>query len=312
MCYSAEVWSDYHTYLRRFPGAEASISDFVELYIRKHGGAKIKTPKAMDMAFANPKGEDENRIHSLIQEIDSAAISKLERDLFKQVKRLADAQRALQTKETKKALEDQRIATDKIGQFKAKIADFKRTELKDRDTRIFPEVYAPVMIWEDGKRVIKPMRYGCRLNGKPLRYDNDFSGTYNARRNSLEKYWAPVFGTKHGLIVVDKFYENVEIEGKNAVLKFTPRDNGPMYIACLWDHWVGKGKEVDEPGLLSFAAITDDPEPEVAAAGHDRTIINLRPEHVDAWLNPDPADLAALYALFDDKAHPYYEHRLAA
>ena len=66
------------------------------------------------------------------------------------------------------------------------------------------------------------------------------------------------------------------------------------------------------PGLLSFAAITDDAEPEVAAFGHDRTIINIRPEHIDSWLNPDPKNLAAVYAIFDDKRHPFYEHRLAA
>ncbi len=50
----------------------------------------------------------------------------------------------------------------------------------------------------------------------------------------------------------------------------------------------------------------------VAAAGYDRTIINIKPEHVDAWLNPSPSDLGALYAIFDDKRHPFYEHRLAA
>ena len=50
----------------------------------------------------------------------------------------------------------------------------------------------------------------------------------------------------------------------------------------------------------------------IAAAGHDRTIINIKPEHVDAWLNPDPAHLAELYAIFDDKRHPFYEHRIAA
>ena len=37
-------------------------------------------------------------------------------------------------------------------------------------------------------------------------------------------------------------------------------------------------------------AIGPTAEPEVAAAGHGRTIINIniKPEHVDAWLNPDP------------------------
>ena len=48
----------------------------------------------------------------------------------------------------------------------------------------------------------------------------------------------------------------------------------------------------------------------MAAAGHDRTVINIKPEHVEAWLNPDPSNLAALYAIFDDKRHPYYEHQL--
>lgn len=44
-----------------------------------------------------------------------------------------------------------------------------------------------------------------------------------------------------------------------------------MYVPCLFSHWTDpKGQE---PELWSFAAITDDPEPEVAAAGHDRTII---------------------------------------
>lgn len=30
-----------------------------------------------------------------------------------------------------------------------------------------------------------------------------------------------------------------------------------------------------------------------------------------AWLNPDPKDLQALYAIFDDKRHPFYEHKIA-
>ena len=82
-----------------------------------------------------------------------------------------------------------------------------------------------------------------------------------------------------------------------------------MLIACLWSRW--SDPEGIAPDLLSFAAITDEPEPEVAAAGHDRTIINIKPEHVDTWLNPQN-DLAAMQAIFDDKRRPYYEHRLAA
>lgn len=40
--------------------------------------------------------------------------------------------------------------------------------------------------------------------------------------------------------------------------------------------------------------------------------INIKPEHIDAWLNPDPVNLQGLYAIFDDRQHPYYEHRETA
>jgi putative SOS response-associated peptidase YedK len=72
------------------------------------------------------------------------------------------------------------------------------------------------------------------------------------------------------------------------------------------------GRAPGEPDLLSIAAITDEPPPEVAAAGHDRCIVPIKPENIDAWLNPDASDLATMYALFDDRDRPYYEHRLAA
>lgn len=67
-----------------------------------------------------------------------------------------------------------------------------------------------------------------------------------------------------------------------------------------------------EPDLLSFAAITDEPPEEIAAAGHDRCIIPIKPENVDAWLRPDRANLEASYAVLDDRERPYYEHKLAA
>src|SRR5690606_3991854 len=127
---------------------------------------------------------------------------------------------------------------------------------------------------------------------------------------NLGGFWKPLFGTSHGLMVADKFYENVQTAEGNVVLEFEARSGEPMLIACLWSHWSDpKGRE---PALPSFAAITDEPEPEVAAAGHDRTIINIRAEHIDAWLNPQPGDVAALQAIFDDRQHPYYEHRKAA
>lgn len=310
MCYSAQIEAAYQK-LVRMTGATVSLQEFAALYAHDPGKKRPKTPKAMDDAFRAGTGAVERSVWAEIQRWNHAEAAVLEQELFANRKRLADAERSLQVKETKKAREDVRIAGNKIERAKARLADLQRVEPKDRDSRIFPGVYAPVIVSEGGKLVIKPMRYQCRLAGKPANYDQRFPGTYNARRDSLEKFWAPAFGHTHSLMVVDTFYENVEgPDGKNQVVQFTPRTGEPMLVACLWSHW--KDPAGKEPDLLSFAAITDDPEPEVAAAGHDRTIINIKPEHVDAWLNPDRANLDALYRIFDDKRRPFYEHKLAA
>ncbi|MGH8463086.1 MAG: SOS response-associated peptidase family protein [Pseudomonas sp.] len=308
MCYSARAWQDYRKYVRKF-GADMDIKAFVELYMERRDGKPIKTPKAMDDSFEVPGNDDERLIHSLVAEHNASVVSDLEKELFEQTKRLNDAERTLQTKTTKKATEDRRIATNKIERAKQRLADLRRSERKDRDARIFPGQYAPVMVWDQGRKTVMPMRYQCRPAGKPAIYDRKYPGTYNARRDNLEGFWKGQFGHSHGLMVVEEFFENVTGEdGKNKVLRFRPKSGEPMLVACLWSRWTAP----DGEQLLSFAAITDEPTPEVAAAGHDRLIISIKPEHVDAWLNPDPGNLEALYRIFDDRQPDYYEHQLAA
>lgn len=306
VCYSALIEASYSKLVRAY-GAVMSLEDFTRLYMDGHA----KTPKAMDDGFSVAKSQLGVEIWHAIQQHRAAESSTLEQELFALKQRQVTAERSLQSKVTKKAQSDLRIASNKIERVRQKLSDLSRTEHKDRDSRIFPGFYAPVIISEGGQRKIVPMRYQCRLAGKPASYDKRYPGTYNARRDSLEGFWAPAFGRSHGIMVVHTFYENVEgPDGKNQVIQFTPKTGEPMLVACLWSRWTDP--EGLEPDLLSFAAITDEPEPEVAEAGHDRTIINIKPEHLDAWLNPDPSDLAALYRIFDDKRHPYYEHRLAA
>jgi putative SOS response-associated peptidase YedK len=275
----------------------------------------------MDAAFAHPKSSDERKVKALIDEYSTSQAAKLEQEMFKQKKRLADSERSLRTKVTKKAQEDQRIATDKIAWVLAKLNDLRRTDLKDKDSRIFPGWYAPVLIEENGEKVLTPMRYQCRLAGKPAFYDAKYPGTYNARRDNLEGFWKNQFGHTHGIMVVSSFYENVSLhktqqrelapgeKEQNVVLQFKPQPKHDMLVACLWSHWKGKA---GEPDLLSFAAITDEPPPEIADAGHDRCIIPIKPENVDAWLNPDPSHLGDLYGILDDRDRPYYEHAMAA
>ena len=64
--------------------------------------------------------------------------------------------------------------------------------------------------------------------------------------------------------------------------------------------------------MLSFAAITDEPPAEVAAAGHDRMIINIKPENLDAWLKPAGQSLDDMQRILADRQAPYYEHEVMA
>jgi putative SOS response-associated peptidase YedK len=255
----------------------------------------------------------------MIVEFNEQQATKYEQDLFKQRKRAADATRTLQSKTTKKALEDQRIGTEKVQWNLDKLAALRRTELIADDSRIFPGWYAPVIVMEQGRRVVKPMRYQCRVAGSPASNDFKFPGTYNARRDNLEGFWRKQFGASHAILIAEAFFENVSkhtMEGRaltpgekeqNVILEFRPNTGQDMLVACIWSHW----KQGDDE-LLSFAAITDEPPAEVAAAGHDRCIIPIAEANVDAWLTPDANNLKAQYAILDDRARPYYEHRLAA
>lgn len=317
MCYSAQIRASYKRYVREW-GADISIKQFVRLYWTRSQGAPIKIPKAMDAAFSEPETDEERQIKAMIDAHDASQATRLEQELFKQRKRLADAERTLRTKTTKAALESQRIATGKVEWCLGKLNDLRRTELNDEDHRIFPGWYAPVLVAKRGRRIVVPMRYQCRLAGKPAFYDTKFPGTYNARRDSLEGFWKEQFGSHHAIMVANAFFENVSkhrTEGRdlregekeeNVVLEFRPQPTHDMLVACLWSDW----QEGDD-SLLSFAAITDEPPPEVAAAGHDRCIIPIKPEHLDAWLDPK-RDVAAAYRILDDRWRPYYEHRLAA
>ena len=324
MCFSAAVRADYSAFRHLFPRTALSLKAFFELYWRKKQQPKLyRTSKAMDALFAHPRTPEERQIHHLIQQINAAQVQGLEEEIFKQRKRLADAERELQAKTTKKAQENQRIAGNKVAAALATLESMKRNELRDTDARLFPLWWGPVLIFEDGQPVIRPMRYHLRPAGKPAFYDVKYPGLYNSRRDNLRGFWRGQFGHTHGLALVPVFWENVvrhvaehrELQTgerpENIVLEFRPVPQRDQLVACLYSHWTPPAG-VDEPDLWSFAAITDEPLPEVALAGHDRTIVALQEKNLEAWLTPEGRSLGELDALLEEKERPYYEHCMAA
>lgn len=307
MCYSAKIVERWKTY-RRDTDAVLDLEEFERVYGARRLTPTIKIPRAVDRWFDEPSSPAEKRIKQLIDDYRSGMVTKLEKEIFAQRKRLADAERSLADKETKAALESKRIATDKVAKAMRDLPLHKGTEPTKLDGRIFPFHYAPIIVRKDGRNVVQLARYHLRQPNKSAAIDRKFPGLYNARRDNLEKFWRNEFGHNHALMLVESFYENVERDGKNAVLHFEPKPAGTMLIACLYAEWKGPGGEE----LLSFAAITDEPAPEVSAAGHDRLIINIKPQNVDAWLTPEGRSVGDLQAILSDKQLPYYDHEVMA
>ena len=306
MCYSAQVIQMARK-LHRQLGIRLDYAEAERLFFRRLDDPALNISRGFEANFDEPSTDQERRIKGAIDEHHSRSATRFEKDLFSQKTRLVNAERSLTEKETKKARDDVRIATNKIATLTAKLSDLRRTEPKPDDNRIFPMVYAGVIVRQDGEYLLTPMRYFCRPAGKPAFYDKKFPGLYNARRDNLEKFWGDQFGHHHAIMVVESFYENVKLHPseQNVVLQFTPNPPQAMLIACLWSHWT----DSKEPDVRGFAAITDEPPADVAAAGHDRCIINLLPQHFEAWLTPQGRSTQELKSILSDRAVSTYQHQ---
>jgi putative SOS response-associated peptidase YedK len=317
MCYSAQVVQMARK-LNRQLGIRMDYAEVEKLFFRRLDDPGVNVSRGFEANFEDPTTDQERRIKGAIDEHRSRVALRLEKDLFSQKTRLVNAERSLEEKETKKAREDVRIATAKIVSLSTKLSDLRSSDPKPEDNRIFPFVYTGVIVRQAGENLLTPMRYFCRQAGKPAFYDKKFPGLYNARRDNLEKFWGEQFGSHHAVMVVESFFENVrlhtmqhrelnagEVE-QNVVLQFKPEPAQAMYIACLWSRWT----DPKEPDLRGFAAITDEPPADVAAAGHDRCIINLRPEHVEAWLTPEGRSRKELQDILSDRAIPVFQHEI--
>jgi len=317
MCYSAQVIQMARKLSRQL-GIRFDYDEVEKLFFRRLDDPSLVVSRGFEANFDDAATVQERRIKEAIDEHRLRMSVKMEKDLFTQKTRLVNAQRSLNEKETKKAREDVRIATGKIETLSAKLSQLRTSEPNEEDNRIFPFVYAGVIVRMDGQNLLTPMRYHCRPAGKPAFYDRKFPGLYNARRDNLEKFWGEQFGAHHAIMVVESFYENVkrhtmehrglhagEVE-ENVVLQFKPEPAQTMYIACLRSHWT----DPKEPDLRGFAAITDEPPADIAAAGHDRCIINLKPEHLEAWLSPQGRSREELQAILSDRAVPVFQHEI--
>lgn len=289
-------------------------------------GTWRKIPKGLKDAFKNPRNEDERKLVEIVAAGDADEVRTLEMELFQLRARLDHAERMLRKRTTEQikqqALDERQSAPAKQEAVQQRLDDLRRGEPLERDSRVHPGQYAPVMIVQDGRRTVIPMRYHCRLPGWTAIVERKYPDTHHARRDELEKRWSKLFGYRHGVVVMTSFREEAaarvdgreeSVPGENpqsARLEFAPDPARVLLVPCLWNYTLRSTPE--ERDIFSFAAITDEPPREIASAGHDRCVVSIRPRHLDAWLDPDAHDLPALHAILDDQDQPRFVHRPAA
>jgi hypothetical protein len=129
MCYSALVRQDLQ-WLARHYGAEIAWEMFEELYRRRLDDTDIQFARALDVYVMRMQSEQARKCQSYIEAFRTNQARLWEQELFKQRKRLVDAQRKLQTKETKAARNDERVATGKIEALTTKLTALHSTSCR--------------------------------------------------------------------------------------------------------------------------------------------------------------------------------------
>src|ERR1700676_2075364 len=153
MCYSAQVIQMARK-LHRQLGLRLDYAEAEKLFFRRLDDPTLNISRGFEANFDEPSTDQERRIKTAIDEHRSRLATKFEKDLFSQKTRLVNAERSLKEKETKKAREDVRISTTKIDALTAKLFSLRQTETQLDDNRIFPMVYASVIIKQNGQNVL--------------------------------------------------------------------------------------------------------------------------------------------------------------
>jgi len=321
MCYSARIWADFRQYQRL--GGQLDIHAFVKMFVDRgrNGDLLSFVAKPLRNAFMTPRTKDEEPARDAAIEAYAQAAMQQEAIIAEQAERLLAAQAKLATRPTKTAANDARVAQNKIDAARTKLGLTTEQNEVVGWWRFYPGWFAPILLRDPatGDRVVVPARFRCRLPGWTREDEKKKDGSYCARKDTLRTAWRKLFGSNHALIVASRFYEAVDLHdlqrralvpGERAIsteISFTPDPEQEMLLACLWRYVEGT---LEEPGFYSFAMITRDPPPEVAAAGHDRCVIPIRPENVDAWLHPDPGHLGDQLAILEEPINVSFRHEI--
>ncbi len=105
----------------------------------------------------------------------------------------------------------------------------------------------------------------------------------NARAETLleRPFFRGAIRHRRCILPADGFHEWTGERGRKRAVLFRRHDGAPMYMAGLWEQWLG----ADGSELETAVVITVDANADVSPV-HERMPALLTPEEIDAWLDP--------------------------
>lgn len=154
---------------------------------------------------------------------------------------------------------------------------------------VAPSVHMPVVLENDGKRLIRSYRWGLI----PFWADSMKTGysMINARAETLNKKrsFQKPFLSQRCIIPASGFYE-WKTTGSAKVPHFIRRKKSElMHFAGLYEQW----RDKNENPVNSYTIITTDANKPMSEL-HDRMPAMLLPEEIAAWLDPANKDTGML------------------
>lgn len=310
MCYSAMVYAEYRSVARNYSG-DICWHEFKDMVDQRERGIEldysIKIPDGLIEGLIAQGGSAANEI-ALYQRrwkvVERRMLEQAMQEAGTEFLLAEEKMKAKATKTNQKAVETKKRKFDK-----AKLALENANKPAGDRYRIYPLYFAPIVIEDVGKRLIVPARFRILpRTGVEVPYGYN---VFNARRDSLQsaRNWKPLFSRQHAIFPFANFFEWVERDGQSVEIRFNPDGhNEGMHAASLYEIY----QHPDLGQIRSFALVTDEPPPEVAAAGHDRCPVFLAHNKIDQWLNPGEQTFQQLDELLDHIERTYYSHFLAA
>ncbi len=162
---------------------------------------------------------------------------------------------------------------------------FKVNEEADFAPRynIAPSQQAPIILNFDGTRVLDLYRWGLIPS-----WAKDMKMGYkmiNARSETVEEKpsYRRLVNKRRCIVPSSNFFEwrKSEDQKRKTPMRIFLKSEAPMAFAGLWDEW----RDAEGQPLRSYTILTTTANPLLKEV-HDRMPVILRPELIDAWLDP--------------------------